>query len=138
LEIPQVVKEMNPSSAAKVSRLNDPDVLLGLSLRKGLEMSGELPYLIGEDIGIRHDVIDSTELLLHLGNVVAKPIFSCDLVTAWEMINALVFVQALIKVGFAGRGGPEDVPIMTIGVKELVSLKKRPNKLGISSKDLVK
>jgi len=49
---------------------------------------------------------------LHPNDVEAEPIFSGDLMALREVVNLLVLVQSLIKIAFARRGRPENVPFV--------------------------
>jgi hypothetical protein len=68
-------------------------------LRKHFKVSLKLPSLIWQYIGVRDDIVDaaSSELLLHLHNVMAKAVLSRDLEALREMIYSLVLIQALIE-----------------------------------------
>lgn len=61
-------------------------------------MSVEFAKLIRQDIGVRHDIIDSTppKLFLHLHNVVTESVFPGYFITLRKMIDSLVFVEAFI------------------------------------------
>ena len=68
-------------------------------MRKHFKVRLKLPSLIWQNIGVRHDIVDaaSSELLLHLHNVMAKAVLSRDLEALREMIYSLVLIQALIE-----------------------------------------
>ena len=65
-------------------------------------MRVKIVELLRQNVSVRDKVeLIFTEPFLHLYEVVAQAIFSCDLITLREVIYALVFVQALVHVTFA-------------------------------------
>ena len=57
---------------------------------------------VWQDVSIWDEVkLLSAISLLHLDVVVAQPIFSCNLITLWEMVDSLELIQTLIQVAFA-------------------------------------
>ena len=61
--------------------------------------------------------------LLHFDDVCTKPIFSCELVAAWKMIDLLVVIQVIINVGLEALAAPQHCPIMGLSLLESVCLK---------------
>ena len=70
-----------------------------------LIMSMEVVKLIRQDVGVRNEIkLRPTKSLLHLHIVETKSVFSGDLVTLREVVDALKFVQTFIEITFAGAG----------------------------------
>jgi len=53
------------------------------------------------------------------------------------MIDFLVFIQTLIKVSFAVSAGPKYVPVVSLGVLEVVCFEDASNKLRIAIENFV-
>lgn len=59
----------------------------------------ELSKFIGENVGVRYKVKVLLAIpLLHPNNIETESVFSCDLMTLWEMIDLLVLIQSLIEI----------------------------------------
>ena len=98
----------------------------------------EVGELIRQDIGRRNNVEGvGTVLVLHRNHVVAEPVLPSQLVAAREVIYLLVLVQALVEVRLAACAGPENVPVMALGMAEIVGLEHRPHHLDLGLQDSV-
>ena len=57
----------------------------------------EIMKLIRQDVCVRHEIkLISAKSLLHFDYIVAKPIFSSDFVTLWEMVDPLEFIKTFV------------------------------------------
>jgi hypothetical protein len=54
------------------------------------------------------------------------------------MVDSLIFVQTFVKIRFATARCPEEIPLMGLGVSEVVGLAKGSHKLRVTLQDLVK
>ena len=64
----------------------------------------ELAKFIRQNICVGYEVeVLLAVPLLHPDDVEAQSIFSCDLMTLWEVIDFLVLVQTLVEVTLATR-----------------------------------
>lgn len=89
--------------------------------------------LLGQNVRVGDEVVlISPESLLHLDEVVAKPIFSSDFVTLWEVVYLLELVKSFVEVALAGTGRPEHVPLVRVSVAKAVRLEDRPHKLVVA------
>jgi hypothetical protein len=58
--------------------------------------------LIWKNVGVRDEIeILLSILFLHSDHIVTKSIFSCNFITLREMIDLLIFIEALIEVALA-------------------------------------
>ena len=88
-----------------------------------LVVSMEVVEFIGKNVGVRNEVkLTSAKSLLHFDIVVTKSVFSGDFITLREVIDSLEFIETLIKVALAGTCRPQNVPLVTISVIEVVGL----------------
>lgn len=102
-------------------------------------MIHKIPILVGQNIGVRNEIIMlSSKLFLHFDIVKAESIFLCNLVRAWEMVDSLVLIEPLIKVLLASATGPEKVPLMRLSVSKPIGLAHGSDQLGIPLENLVK
>jgi len=76
--------------------------------------------------------------LLHFPYVKGKFIFSRDFNAVRKMIDFLVLIKSLIKVSFAVATGPKDVPVVGLGMLEVVCFQNAANELRIAIKNFVK
>lgn len=131
---------MNASSTAEIGWFNYPQVFLGFLLRQHIKVRRELSHLIRKNIGIWHYIVDATasELLLHLHNIKAQSVLPCYLIAWGEVIDPLIFIQTFIKERFAGRGRPEDVPIVRVREAKIVCFQKTSHQFCITSQNFVK
>lgn len=99
LQVPQVVNNVDPTATTKICWLDYPQVLFRFFLRKHFKVSLKLPCLIWQNVGVWDDIVDATsaELILHLHDVMAKAVLSCDLEALGEMVYSLVLIQAIIE-----------------------------------------
>ena len=78
---------------------------------------------LGQDVGVWNEVeLVAPESLLHLHVVVAESILPCDLIRLREVIDPLELIESLVKIRFATASGPEDVPLVRVGIVEGVGL----------------
>ena len=54
-----------------------------------------------------------------------------------KVVDFLVFVQVLVKVGFAAGTCPENIPIVPVSVNEIMCFKERSNHSNVSLKNFV-
>ena len=73
----------------------------------------------------------------HLIDIDAEPIFPCDFVTLRKMVDLLILVEPIIQIGFAGAAAPNNVPLMRVGVREMIGLEDGPHQFSVSPEDLV-
>ena len=107
-----------------VGWLDDPDVLLAVMLLQLLVVLIELSELIRQDVCIRRKVVMLFAiLLLHPHYVEAKPVLPGDLMTLREMVDLLIFIQALVQIALTAAGGPQDVPLMALSWGKVGKLK---------------
>ena len=70
-------------------------------------MRVEVLKFVGQDICIRDEVeVTASEALLHLPKVVTKTLLSSNFVTLWEVVDALVLVEALVEKTLARASRP--------------------------------
>jgi len=133
-----VINQTDSSSLGGISRLHNPNILLTIMLLQFLVMLIKLSKFIRKDVGIGHKVIMLLAVfLLHSNHIKAKPIFSSDFVTLGKMIDFLVLVEAFIKIAFATRRAPKNVPLMRLGRCKTCSLQHRSNEFVIKSEHFV-
>jgi hypothetical protein len=53
------------------------------------------------------------------------------------VVNLLVLIKTLVEVALAGRGAPEDVPLMRLCMRETVALEDGPKEFVVESQHLV-
>lgn len=53
------------------------------------------------------------------------------------MVKSLVLIQSLVQVGLAAAAGPEQVPLMRLGIVEAVHLAETADKLGVALQYLI-
>jgi len=76
-------------------------------------MGVEVMELLWQDVRVWDEIkLGSSETLLHLHVVVAKSIFPRNFVAHWEMVDALVLIEALVQVALARARRPEHIPFM--------------------------
>ena len=101
-------------------------------------MTQQLAVLVGQDVGVRHEVKRlSAELLLHLDVVEAQSVFPGDLVGVREVVESLELIEAFVEIGLAAAASPEHVPLMRLSVVEPICLAETPHQLRVSFQDLV-
>lgn len=102
-------------------------------------MRVEIVELLRQDVSVRDEVkLVFSESLLHFHVVVAQAVFSRDLITLREVIDALVLIKALIHVALTRRGRPAQVPFVRLSHSECVCLKNRSNQASLTLQDFVK
>jgi hypothetical protein len=107
-------------------------------LLKFLVVGVKVPELVRKNVGVWDEVkVALTEFLLHTDHVVAQAVLPRNLIALWKVVNLLVLIQALVEVALAGRGAPEDVPLMRLRVRETVALEDRSKEFVIESQHLV-
>ena len=103
VHVVDVVDDVDTSSLAGVSRLDDPNIFLALVLLKFLEVVVEVPELIRQDVGVWGEVkYGLSESFLETHNVEAEAILAGDLVTLWEVVYLLVLIKTLVLETLAG------------------------------------
>jgi len=94
--------------------------------------------LLGQNVGVWDEIeLLATESLLHFHIVVAQSILPSDLVALRKVIDSLKLVEALVEVALAAGGGPEDVPLVTVRIVEVVLLENAANELRVALQQLV-
>jgi hypothetical protein len=53
------------------------------------------------------------------------------------MVNPLKFVEALVKERFAGGAGPEDVPLVRIGIPKTIGFEDASDEFGVTVEQLI-
>ena len=53
------------------------------------------------------------------------------------MVDFLMYIQSLIEVALALSVGPENVPVVAIGLDKAVNLENKPDKLRVTLEHLV-
>jgi len=103
VHVVDVVDDVDTSSLAGVSRLDDPNIFLALVLLKFLEVVVEVPELIRQDVGVWGEVkYGLSESFLETHNVEAEAILAGDLVTLREVVYLLVLIKTLVLETLAG------------------------------------
>ena len=98
----------------------------------------EFPELVWQNIRIRNEIkMLFAKPFLHPHNIVAQSVLSGNFVTLWEMVDFLVFVQALIKIAFATTWAPQNIPFMTFSWRKISCFQFRPNQFIVKSEHFV-
>lgn len=98
----------------------------------------ELTKFIWQNVSIGNKVKVLLSIsFLHSDNVKAEPIFSCDFVTLWEVIDLLVLIEAFVQVALAAGGGPQNVPFVRLGGLEICGFENRANQFVVESEHFV-
>ena len=138
IELVKTFNDVDATTLRGVCRLNDPNVTLWLSLAKFCVVGVEVVEFVWQNVGVRNKIIlISAKSLLHLDIVVAKSIFSRDLIALWEVIDALEFVQAFVQVAFARTRSPENVPLVRIREIKAVGFEDGSYQLRVTFQELV-
>lgn len=86
--------------------------------------------LLWQDVSVGRQVESRlAELFLHADHVEAEAVLLGDLVTIGELVNLLVLVQALVLVRLARAARPQQVPLVAVGLSELVGVEQVPHHL---------
>lgn len=114
-----VIHDVDTFTLRRISRLHNPNVLFAVVLLKLLVVSIKVTKFIREDVSVRHEVeVLLAVAFLHPHYVVTQPVLPRYLVTIWEMIDLLVFIESFIDVAFATTTTPEHIPLMRFGMCE--------------------
>ena len=112
---------MNAAATGRVRRLNNPDVALGLRLLQFLVVCMEVVEFLRQDVRVGDKVkLLTAKTFLHLNIVVAESVLPRDLIAHGEVVDALILVEALIQVALARARRPEDIPLVTLSVREVI------------------
>lgn len=102
-------------------------------------MTEEVSVLIWKDVGVWHEVIVlSSVLLLHLDVVEAQSVLSSDFIRGWEMVESLELVKSFVQVSLTTATGPQHVPFVRFSVREVVGLTQRSHQFGVTLQNFVK
>jgi hypothetical protein len=101
-------------------------------------MVHEVPVLIGQDVGVRDEIVGlPPKFLLHLHVVEAQAIFPGDFVGLWEVVDSLELVETLVQVSFTRAARPEEVPLVGLRVSEPIGLADGSYESGVPLQHLV-
>jgi len=93
---------------------------------------------IWQHVSVRKNIeVQLPKLVLHLDHIVTKPVLSCQLVTHWKMVDLLILIQAFIQIGLAGLTCPQDIPVMSISMHEIVGFEHRADQFDVRLEHLV-
>ena len=104
---------MNASTSTRVAWLYDPNIAPRIGLLQFLIMAQEVTVLVRQDVCVRHEVkCLAPKLFLHFNIIEAKSVLACYLIRMWEMVEALILVEAFVQVSLTTAASPEEVPLV--------------------------
>ena len=102
VHIIDVVDDVDAASLARIGGFHNPHILLRFVLLQLLIVVVKVTELVWQDVGVGAEVkCRLAEALLESDNVEAETVLAGDLVGLREVVNLLVFIEALILVALA-------------------------------------
>ena len=103
-----------------------------------IEVVDELTPLLWQHEGRRNEIeILLGILVLHTPHVQAESVLAGELRARREVVDFLMYIQSLIEVALALSVGPENVPVVAIGLDKAINLENEPDKLRVTLEHLV-
>ena len=67
----------------------------------------------------------------------AESVLAGELRARREVVDFLMYIQSLIEVALALSVGPENVPVVAIGLDKAINLENKPDKLRVTLEHLI-
>ena len=74
---------------------------------------------------------------MHTPHVQAESVLAGELGARREVVDFLMYIESLIEVALALSVGPENVPVVAIGLDKAINLEYEPDKLRVTLEHLV-
>ena len=136
-DLRHILDQVDAAPARKIVRLDDPHRRLALLLLEG-QLRAELRVLFRNHEGLGDEPkLLLAVALLHAAHVDGQLVLARELARAGKVVDLLPLVEALVQVVLAVPRGPEQIPVVALGVFEAVCLQERAHEARVALENLV-